>query len=507
VKQRSLAPTATYQRTVLGIVATLAALVVLVAVMLPVRTHLSTTIPALLFVLPALIGVAIGGFVPGGVGALAGFLAYDYFFLPPYETLTVRSPQNWVALVVYAVVVLVVAQVVARLREARAEALRRTNEAGRLFELSRALIGDLSQPEMLSHIVATVQGSFSPLWTALVLPEKLDGPGEGPLLVAATAGHPLDQDEVASLTSGGGQTRSLGLSGVETPHRVSVALVVGQRPVGMLVLQDARLVGTERDLLGTFANQAALAVDRARLRDEAVRARLLEEIDTWHRALMGAVSHDLRTPLASVKTAVSSLRQPEARLAPEDRSELLEIIEQQTDRLSRLVTNLLDMTRIDSGSLELRPVVIAFDELVGEALSALGEVRSDHIAIEAAPDLPLLRIDHVLMSQVLANLIENATRHSPPDRLVRVAARQVPGQRAVEIAVADDGPGIPPEERDRVFEMFSQNGGGGRAGLGLAIAKAFVEAHDGRIWIDPARHQGTRVVFTVPIEATVPAPV
>ncbi len=266
-----------------------------------------------------------------------------------------RSPQNWVALVVYVVVVLVVAQVVARLRDAREEALRRTEEARRLFELSRALIGDLTQPEMLAHIVATVQEAFSPRWTALVLPDGDGGPGGGPLRVAAAAGHPLGADDVSSLTSGGGQTRSLGLSGGEAPRRISVALVVGERPVGMMVLQDARLAGTERDLLGTFANQAALAVDRARLRDQAMRARVLEEIDVWHRALMGAVSHDLRTPLASVKTAVSSLRQPEARLAPEDRAELLELIEHQTDRLSRLVTNLLDMTRIDSGSLELRP--------------------------------------------------------------------------------------------------------------------------------------------------------
>ena len=503
----SLAPRATYQRTVLGIVAMLATLVALLAVMLPFRAHLSLTIPALVFVLPALAGVAVGGFLPGALGALAGFVAYDYFFLPPYDTLSVRSPQNWVALVVYVVVVLVVAQVAARLRDAREEALRRTEEAGRLFELSRALIGDLSQPEMLSHIVATVQESFSPSWTALVLPEYVGGSGDGPLRVAATAGHPLVADEVSSLTSGGGQARSLGLSDGDAPRRVSVALVVGARPVGMLVLQDARLAGTERDLLGTFANQAALAVDRARLRDQAMRTRVLEEIDVWHRALMGAVSHDLRTPLASVKTAVSNLRQPGARLAPEDRAELLELIEHQTDRLSRLVTNLLDMTRIDSGSLELRPVAIAFDELIEETLDSLGDVvPRARVATDAASNLPLLRIDHVLVSQVLANMVENAARHSPPDGMVRIEAREIPGHGAVEVAVTDDGPGIPPAEHERVFEMFSQNGGGGRAGLGLAIAKAFVEAHGGRIWVDPDRESGARLVFRCPPDAAVPAP-
>jgi two-component system sensor histidine kinase KdpD len=238
-----------------------------------------------------------------------------------------------------------------------------------------------------------------------------------------------------------------------------------------------------------------------------MRARVLEEIDVWHRALMGAVSHDLRTPLASVKTAVSSLRQPGARLAPGDRAELLELIEHQTDRLSRLVTNLLDMTRIDSGSLELRPAAIAFDELVDEALESLGDMAPrTRVATDAAPDLPLLRIDHVLMSQVLANVVENAARHSPPHGIVRIEAHVVPGDGTVEVAVTDDGPGIAPAERERVFDMFSQNGGGGRAGLGLAIAKAFVEAHGGRIWVDPAREPGTRVAFTVPVEAAVPAP-
>ncbi len=127
----------------------------------------------------------------------------------------------------------------------------------------------------------------------------------------------------------------------------------------MLVLQDVQLVEHERSLLGTFANQAALAVDRAQLSEQALRARLLEEIDRWRRALMGAASHDLRTPLASIKTAVSSMRQVDAQLSPQDRAELLELIELQSDRLARLVTNLLDMTRLEAGALELRPTTVA----------------------------------------------------------------------------------------------------------------------------------------------------
>ena len=507
-----LATKGTYQRAVLGIVVTLVTLAALLAVLLPFRSHVSIALPALVFVVPALLGTVLGGFVPGAVGAIVGFLAYDWFFIPPYDTLTVRSPENWITLVVYVAVVLVVAQVVVQLQRAREDADRRREEAGRLYELSQALIGDLSLSELLTHIVETVQSVFAPRWSALVLPAGgRDAVGPGQVLeVAAVAGVALTVADAASLTEGGGHAVSLGLETQSGPHRVSVALVVSHRPVGLLVLQDVPLAERERDLLGTFANQAALALDRAQLRDQALRTQFLEEVDRWRSALLGAASHDLRTPLASIKTAVSSLRQTGARLPPGDRAELLELIELQADRLARLVTNLLDMTRIEAGALELRPADIALDELVAETLDALGGVLTPgRVEIDAPATLPLLHIDHVLVSQVLANLLENANRLAPAGTSIRVAARTVRrggdsgGQ--VEISVSDDGPGIAPDDRERVFEMFSQNGGGGRAGLGLAIAKAFVEAHGGRIWIDPEVARGTRVLFTVPCEALAPA--
>jgi two-component system sensor histidine kinase KdpD len=222
---------------------------------------------------------------------------------------------------------------------------------------------------------------------------------------------------------------------------------------------------------------------------------------------LGAASHDLRTPLAAVKTAVSSLRQADARLSAQDRAELLELIEQQSDRLARLVTNLLDMTRIEAGALEIRPTVMPLDELVDEALGNLGGlVARERVRVKAPPDLPMLRIDHVLISQVLANLLDNAERVAPSGSVIEIAARVAPGTRDhVEIAVTDEGPGIAPGERERVFEMFSQDGRGGRAGLGLAIAKAFVEAHGGLIWIDPDVGGGARIVFTAPGNALVAA--
>ncbi len=494
---------ATHRKAVAGIVLALATQGALLALLVPFRTHLSIATAALAFVIPVVVGVVAGGFAAGALASVVGFVLYDVFFLPPYGTLTVHDGENWLALVVYLVVTLLVAQVVTNLNAARDEARRREQDAGRLFELSQALIGDFTIAELLDHIAATVQTVFAPRWTALLLPVATSQHGgDGPeLFVAARDGQAMSPEELASLTASGGQTRSLGLAGGEAASRIAVALVASNRPVGLLVLQEVQFARQDRALLGTFANQAALAVERAQLQDQAMRSRLLEEIDRWRGAMMGAVSHDLRTPLASIKTAVSSLRQDSAGLSEADQAELLELIEQQADRLARLVTNLLDMTRIESGALAVRPVLIPLDELVAEALVAVdGLVPPRRVCLEPVSGLPMLDIDHVLIGQVLANLLENAARLSPPERPIRIGARTVgdPAMPLVEISVADEGPGIASEERERVFEMFSQNSGGARAGLGLAIAKAFVEAHGGSIWIDPTTTRGARVVFTVP---------
>ena len=499
-----------YRRVVLGTIVALVGLAALLLLMLPIRSHLTIAAPALVFVVPVILGVVVGGFVPGAVGAVAGFLLYDIFFLPPYGTLGIRAAQDWIALVVYVVVVLIVARVVTNLQAARQEANRREEDANRLFELSQALIGDFTLPQLLEQIVATVQALFAPRWAVLLLPDASAAVGveDAELSVAARAGQAITADELESLTAGGGQTRSLGLPGGVVPSRVAVALVASNRPVGLLVLQEVRLHRQDRALLGTFANQAALAVERAQLQDQVLRSRLLEEIDRWRRAMMGAVSHDLRTPLASVKTAVSSLRQDGDSMGTEDRADLLELIELQSDRLARLVTNLLDMTRIESGALSLRFSPIPLDELVSEALDAVsGLVPPARVVVGDTADLPLVEIDHQLIAQVLANLLENAARLAPEESLIHIGARAVAGAsgQVVEISVADEGPGIAADQRERVFEMFSSHSGGDRAGLGLTIAKAFVEAHGGSIWIDPHMVNGARVVFTVPGAAQVPA--
>jgi len=462
------------RKWLVGSVVGIAVSVGLGAAMVPMRPHLSIATAALVLVVPVVVGVAIGGFTAGAASVAAGFLVYDYGFIPPYNRLSVGRPQDWVALAVYAVVMLLVAQVVARLDTARADAQRRAVEAERLAQLSELLVEDRSVDELLKTIVRAVASSFDVAGVALLVLEH------GQLEIASTAGDELTPDELARL--GSGLPVSLGTAPGAPGQIRTVALTASGRPVGMLALRGIPASESDRALLRTFANHAALALEQARLREQALRSELLEEVDRLRHALMGAVSHDLRTPLATMKVASSALVDPSIVLSEEDADELHGLIAVETDRLTRLVTSLLDMTRIDAGVLEVRPVDTPVRQLLVDAVtplrSSLGDRRVD---IDLGPDLPDVDVDQLLIGQVLANLIDNAHGHAPAGSPIVVAARRR-GDR-VELSVTDAGPGVPVAEREAIFDRFVRFDTGGRAGLGLTIAKTFVEAHGETIWV------------------------
>jgi two-component system sensor histidine kinase KdpD len=467
-------------------VVALVGITALTLVMLPVRGHLSLATPALVLVIPVVAGVVVGGFTAGLVASALGFLAYDLAFIPPYGTLNVGAAQNWIALFVYLVVVLVVARVVAVLQTLQVEARRREEHAQRLYQLSELLIGEPTSGDLLSGIASTIRSAFSADQVAVLLP------GRGGLEVVAMAGAELTVDQRRRLVPASGRLESARPAGAGE-GTTRVVLTVAGRPVGLLALVGAPLDAEDWALLQTFANQAALALEQSQLREQALRAEVLEEVDRWRRALLGAVSHDLRTPLATIKTAVSALRRPGTTLVGSERAELLELIEAQSDNLARLVTNLLDMTRIQAGALEVHRELGSVAEVIDEAEAALGARGAARRVLPG--DLPLVEIDETLMVQVFANLLENARRYSPePGAVVVSACQKGP---VVEVAVIDHGPGVPESERQRIFEMFNRVGGGGRAGLGLAIAKAFVEAHEQSIWVDEAPGGGARFVVTM----------
>jgi two-component system sensor histidine kinase KdpD len=492
----------TRRRGVAGSVAAFVAIAVLAAAMVPIRSHLSIATTALVLVIPVVTGVVVGGFAAGIFAVVAGFLVYDLLFIPPYYTLAVGTNENWVALGVYVAVMVLVARVVARLEVARAESRQQERAIRRLFEFTDLLIEDRPLAETLRLVVSTVHEAFTLRSVALLLPvdDRLD--------VVASAGEPLSEDELVGVAPVPGIPASLGSSTASRRDQSqTVALAATGRPIGLLHLWGAHLSRHDQDLLRTFANHMALALERAQLREQAMRTELLEEVDRLQRALVGAVSHDLRTPLATIKASASTLRNTEASLEPKDRQELLELIDNQTDRLDRLVTNLLDLSRVQAGALELRNQPIAVGDLVTDAMRGLGQVLATaDVVVAIGADLPLVDVDHLLIGQVLANLLDNAARHAPPGTAIMVSAiRREDG--LVELAVEDEGPGVPRTERTNVFRMFNHRGtSGGGTGIGLSIAKAFVEAHGQQIWIEDGPGGGARVCFTMsasPLDAEV----
>jgi two-component system sensor histidine kinase KdpD len=462
------------------------------AAMVPLRSHLSIATTGLVLVVPVVAGVIVGGFEAGVVSVAAGFLVYDWAFIPPYYTLTVGAAQNWVALAVYAVVMLLVAQVVARLEAARAEAQRRAADTRRLYDLSELFVKDRPISDLLNTIVTSVQASFNLPGVALLLPDA------GRLRIAASAGEPISPEHLHQLDPESGIPISLGVAG-PTPNRLqTIALSASGRPIGMLAIRGLPDSADDRALLGAFANHAALAVERAQLRQQALQAELLKEVDRLRQALLGAVSHDLRTPLASMKVASSTLLDRSVSLSDSDSEELHGLIDMQTDRLTRLVTSLLDMTRLQAGVLDIHPEPWTVLDLVGEAVIGLRAALGDRRIDIRIPDvLPAVAVDHLLVGQVLANLLENADRHAPPDTALTIAAELRGGR--VEVSVSDQGLGVPTDERDTIFDSFVRFDTGGRSGLGLSIAKTFVEAHGERIWVDNVPDGGARFTFTLPV--------
>jgi len=463
------------------------------AAMLPLRSHLSIATTGLVLVLPVVVGVLTGGFVAGLVSVAASFFVYDLVFIPPYYSLTVTAGEDWVALGVYVVVMVLVARLVSGLDQARAASNVREESARHLFDLSELLLANKSVPDLGATIVNEVREAFALSGVTLLLAV------DGQLEVVASSGTSIAEEDLEHLRPGARLPVPVALSTSRSGEESRVlALSAAGRPVGLLVLRDVPSEKEARETLPTLANHLALALERAELNERALRAEVLEEVDRLRRALIGAVSHDLRSPLATIKVASSTLMDRSKDLPVEDRHELYQLVDVQADRLTRLVTSLLDMTRLEAGVLEIRKVPWSALDLVAEAVAGLRPSLDERRVEVVLPEtLPAVSVDHLLIGQVLTNLLDNADRHGPAGTAITVSGEQAGD--CVALSVSDMGPGVPPSEREAVFESFVRFDTGGRAGLGLALAKTFVEAHGGRIWAEEASGGGARFVFTLPL--------
>ncbi|HZQ77964.1 MAG TPA: ATP-binding protein [Acidimicrobiia bacterium] len=443
------------------------------AAMVPLRQHLQLSSVLLLFLLQVVAAAALGGAGPALAAATVGFLLANWYFTPPLHRWTIAEPQSLIALLVYLVVAGVVSWFVATVARRSAEVARARAEAETLARVAAASADeDPLGPLARQLLVAFEQEAVAVLRRG---PDDGGGPG-GPWTVEAGAGSPVPA----------------------APAEATETLPLGEDTV--LALVGPRLPAEDRHLLSAFTAGLGAALTRRRLQEGAAEAARLARADELRAALLAAVSHDLRTPLASIKACVSSLLQDDVDWSEEAVAEFLSTIDEETDRLSGLVANLLDMSRLQAGALTLHRRPVGVEEIVPAALSSLGDrARGDVVEVGVAETLPRVDADPALLERVLANLIDNALAWSPPGVPVRVEAGGVPG--AVHVRIVDRGPGIPPAERDRVFLPFQRLGdrsSGAGVGLGLAVARGFTVAMGGELTVEDTPGGGTTMVVVLP---------
>ncbi|MBQ1027564.1 DUF4118 domain-containing protein [Micromonospora sp. C95] len=456
----------------------------LTVVGVPALTALLKALPDLtltndiLIFLAAVVGVAlVGGLWPALLAALVGSLLLNWFFTPPFYTLTIAEADNLLALGVFVGVAVAVSWVVDVAARRTREAARASADAQTLATVAGSVLrGQRPLPALLERLRETF---------ALRAVSVLEQTGEA-------TGRPDRDREVHAWRV----VASVGEAPAGTPSAGETAVPVDDRLT--VVLCGRRLAAADRRVVEAFAAQAAVALRQERLAEEAAAARPLAEADRMRTALLAAVSHDLRTPLASAKAAVSSLRSPDVEFDPEDRDELLVTADESLDRLDRLVANLLDMSRLQAGALGITVASIGLEDVVPRALDELGPPAAD-VGTDIPTDLPAVTADPGLLERVLVNLVANALRHSPPGQPPTITASAHSGR--VELRVIDTGPGIPEDQWDHVFLPFQRLGDRDTTtgvGLGLALSRGLAEAMGGSINPETTPGGGLTMVLRLP---------
>ncbi len=441
------------------------------------RGWFNTSTLALLYVLAVGATTAWWGLIPGLGAALLAFFLFNYFFIPPYLTLRVLHPQDIIELIVLLVVAIVINQLLGRAQAGIARAQARERETQRLYELSTAFIGQTD----FAGIARTTARSAREAFEASAVRIAVAGEEATPLAEAAEPG-------------GGAPPVGAPAAAQGIPGR--------HGDLGEIQLWRAQggLSGSEERLLSAFATVTALALERAHLARSETRAKVLEQSDALKSALLSSVSHDLRTPLATILASVTSLASPEIEWDADARRELLTTIEEESEQLNFLVGNLLDMSRIEAGSLSLQRRSNSVEEIVSAALSRMRKTLSRHgVVAEVSQDLPSVDVDYVQVEQVFANLLSNSAKYAPPGSTIRIGA-SVQDDGWILVRLENQGQPVAKDHLERIFEKFHRIYPDERItgmGLGLSICKGIIEAHGGRIWANNVE-AGVAFFFTLP---------
>ncbi len=443
---------------------------------------------------------------PSILASILSVAAFDFFFVPPYLSFAVSDVQYLLTFAVMLVVALVISGLTVRLQRQAEASRQRERRTAVLYAMSR----DLATRRKVTDLAAVASQHIRDVFDSQVAMFLPDGSGRLVLQRTEEMFFEFDPKEagVAEWVYENSQRAGLGSDTLPGAGALYMPLMGSQGSVGVLAIrpkQTGRLVEPEQlHLLETLSNQIALAIERARLAKESQRAHVEAETERTRNAILSSVSHDLRTPLATIIGAASSLVNAAGTDSASHR-ELARAIHDEANRLDRLVKNLMDMTRLEAGALQLRKEWHPLEEVVGAALTRLGgRLQGHHINTHFPADLPLVPLDGVLIQQVLINLVENAIKYAPPGSSIDLSAQA--SEKEIVFVIVDHGPGLPPGDEERVFDKFYRAGRAleGGVGLGLTICRGVIEAHGGRIWAENRPGGGAVFRFTLPLEGSQP---
>ena len=425
-----------------------------------------TTIVAVLYVLAVVLAARAGGSTSGVVAAIVSFLSLNFFFTSPLHTFAVASPGDLVTLLVFLAAAVVVGLLLSSTLEAKAKAERRELEATLVNRLATRLLSGAPVPQVLTTFAEGVCDVF----------------GFGRCRITTSFTEPVDVRRSEPTTS---------------PHVIPIKAREQVGEVAVWTVEDRRLRGDEHAVIESLATQLALALEGVRLSAEVRRAELEAQASQLKAALFSGVTHDVKTPLAAITTAVTSLIDGRG-FSDADRRAHLDTIKQEAERLHRVVNNLLDVARLRSGGLEPVKKPSAIDELMESVINRLRPLLNGRsIEMRLGDDVPEVPMDVVQIDQVLTNLLENAVKFSPPRSPISLLA--IGDEHGVRVTVSDAGPGIRKEDRGRIFEPFERaDESASGTGLGLAISNAIVVAHGGRMWVNDNPTGGASFTFELP---------
>lgn len=464
----------------------------------------------MLYLLASVIASIFLSLAPALLTTILNVLAFDFFFVSPFHHFWGFAPEYMITFISLLFINITISTLVSRERSQARASQRRADQVTQLYELSRDLATAVDTPAILATTIAHIESTFD-RQAVILLPSSSASGKDQLVLRASSAGKPLDRSELTAAEWAFQQGRPAGYN-TGTFSYASYRYFPLETNRGILGVLGVYLAGDKPGLhieqmhqLSVYVTKVASSIERALFAEEASQAEVLRATEKLQSALLNSISHDLRTPLASITGVLSSLRMEDDVLNTETRRELVETALGEAERLNRLVGNLLDMSRLESGALRLAPQPCDVQDVIGSTLNSLASRLEDHVVdVEIPPDLPLVSADYVLINQVLINLLENAAKYSPENAPIYIRAWQ--NGDSVQVDVEDHGPGIPEEDLRRIFDKFYrvkrfENVVG--TGLGLSICKGIVEAHGGKIWAENRPEGGAKISYTMPLD---PAP-